>query len=117
MTPDHPEHHYRYDPAKAISYTATTLAWVGDPAAEEFARTAIQELIREPGGVPRPRRIASARLDLALALLAADKPDEAIAEALTAVTSGRIVPSNWWRAAGSAARRRTGRRPRRRRVA
>jgi hypothetical protein len=97
-TPDHPEHHYRYDPTKAISYTATTLAWVGDPAAEEFARTAIQELVREPGGVPRPRRIASARLDLALALLAADKPDEASAEALTAVTSGRIVPSNWWRA-------------------
>jgi hypothetical protein len=38
-TPDHPEHHYRYDPAKAISYTATTLAWVGDPAAEGFAGT------------------------------------------------------------------------------
>lgn len=98
-TPEHPEHHYRYDPAKAISYTATTLAWVGDPAAEEFARFAIGELLSEPGGVPRPRRVASARLDLALALLAAERPDEASAEALSAVTSGRIVPSNWWRAA------------------
>ncbi|WP_432982994.1 transcriptional regulator [Dactylosporangium sp. CA-233914] len=97
-TPENPEHHYRYDPAKAISYTATTLAWVGDPAAEEFARTAIKELVNDPGGVPRPRRIASARLDLGLALIAANKPDEATAEALTAVTSGRIVPSNWWRA-------------------
>lgn len=97
-TPQDPEHHYRYDPAKAISYTATTLAWVGDPAAEEFARTAIDELVAGPGGVPRPRRVASARLDLGLALLAAGKPDEAGAEALTAVTSGRIVPSNWWRA-------------------
>jgi tetratricopeptide (TPR) repeat protein len=97
-TPDDPEHHYRYDPAKAISYTATTLSWVGDPAAEEFARTAIDELSAEPGGVPRPRRVASARLDLGLALLAAGKPDEASAEALAAVTSGRIVPSNWWRA-------------------
>jgi hypothetical protein len=96
--PQNPEHHYRYDPAKAISYTATTLAWVGDPAAEEFARTAIDELAAEPGGVPRPRRVASARLDLSLALLAAGKPDEAYAEALAAVTSGRIVPSNWWRA-------------------
>jgi hypothetical protein len=48
--------------------------------------------------VPRPRRVASARLDLGLALLAAGKPDEAGAEALAAVTSGRIVPSNWWRA-------------------
>jgi transcriptional regulator with XRE-family HTH domain len=98
-TPEFPEHHYRYDPAKAISYTATTLAWIGDPAAEDFARGAIGELLGELGGVPRPRRIASARLDLALALIAAGKPDEASAEALSAVTSGRIVPSNWWRAA------------------
>lgn len=98
-TPQHPEHHYRYDPTKAVAYTATTLAWVGDPAAERFARSAIDELMAEPGGLPRPRRLASARLDLALALLAADKPDEASAAALSAVTSGRIVPSNWWRAA------------------
>ncbi|MFI5916286.1 transcriptional regulator [Dactylosporangium sp. NPDC051541] len=97
-TPEHPEHHYRYDPTKAVAYTATTLAWVGDPAAEGFARAAIDELLSEPGGRPRPRRVASARLDLALALLAADRPDEASAEALAAVTSGRIVPSNWWRA-------------------
>ncbi|MGI5246616.1 helix-turn-helix domain-containing protein [Dactylosporangium sp. CA-139066] len=97
-TPENPEHHYRYDPAKAISYTATTLSWVGDPAAEQFARHAITELEAAPGGVPRPRRVASARLDLGLALLAAGRPDEASAEALAAVTSGRIVPSNWWRA-------------------
>jgi transcriptional regulator with XRE-family HTH domain len=71
----------------------------GRAAAEEFARSAIDELLSEPGGVPRPRRVASARLDLALALLAADRPDEAGTEALSAVTSGRIVPSNWWRAA------------------
>ena len=96
--PDHPEHHYRYDPSKAISYTATTLAWVGDPAAEDYARAAIDDLTCDNGEVPRPRRLASARLDLGLALLAADRPDEASAEALIAITSGRIVPSNWWRA-------------------
>lgn len=32
--PDRPEHHYQYDPTKAVAYTATTLAWVGDPVAE-----------------------------------------------------------------------------------
>ena len=32
--PDRPEHHYRYDPAKSEAYVATTLAWLGDPAAE-----------------------------------------------------------------------------------
>lgn len=93
--PDHPEHHYQYDPTKAHSYAATTLAWVGDPAAETVARDVIVEL--ESAGA-RPRRVASAQLDFGLALLAADKPDEAAAAARLAIGSGRIVASNWWRA-------------------
>jgi len=96
--PDRPEHHYRYDPAKADSYTATTLAWAGDPAAEKYARAVLQQMRRLGEDVRRPRRAASARLDLSLALLAAQKPDEAAAVALKAVASGRIVASNWWRA-------------------
>jgi hypothetical protein len=98
-TPERPEHHYRYDPDKALAYTATTLAWSGDPAAEEYTRTLIGQLERPTNGAPRPRRAASARLDLALALLAAGKPDEAAAEATAAVATGRVVPSNWWRVA------------------
>jgi hypothetical protein len=94
--PDRPEHHYRYDPAKAHSYAATTLAWVGDPAAEEYARSVVDELVADGGG--RPRRIASARLDLSLALIAANKLDEARGAAAAAIGSGRVVPSNWWRA-------------------
>jgi hypothetical protein len=98
--PDRPEHHYQYDPGKALSYLATTLAWVGDPAAEECARAVIDELeAASNGGAGRPRRIASARLDLGLALLGANKPDEAAATAMDAITSGSVVPSNWWRAA------------------
>ncbi|MEV4708995.1 helix-turn-helix transcriptional regulator [Actinoplanes sp. NPDC049316] len=93
--PELPEHHYQYDPAKAHAYAATTLAWAGDPAAEVVARHVIAELEAEGA---RPRRIASAKLDLGLALLAADKPDEAAAAASEAIGSGRIVPSNWWRA-------------------
>jgi tetratricopeptide (TPR) repeat protein len=93
--PDQPEHHYRYDPAKAMSYAATTLSWAGDPAAEPLAREVIADLEAD---ATRPRRAASARLDLGLALLAANKPDEAAATAITALASGRIVPSNWWRA-------------------
>jgi len=94
--PDRPEHHYQYDPTKASAYIATTLAWSGDPAAEECARTVVAEMAA--AGAPRPRRFASARLDLGLALLAASKPDEACAVATAAITSGRVVPSNWWRA-------------------
>lgn len=97
--PDRPEHHYRYDPDKALSYTATTLAWVGDPAAEQFTRNLIRHLEDPGNGTPRPRRVASARLDLALALLTTGEPEEGAAEATTAIASGRVVPSNWWRAA------------------
>jgi hypothetical protein len=96
--PSQPEHHYRYDPAKAEAYVATTLSWLADPAGEQVARHVLERLESSVDGPPRPRRAASARIDLSLALLAADKPDEAAGVALQAVTSGRLVPSNYWRA-------------------
>lgn len=96
--PDRPEHHYRYDPAKSQAYTATTLSWLGDPAAESYARQVLARLESAVDGPPRPRRAASARLDLSLALIAAGRHDEAAGTALQAVTSGRLVPSNYWRA-------------------
>jgi len=58
------------------------------------ARDVIAELRAEDA---RPRRIASAQLDLGLALLASGRPDEAAEQARLAIVSGRIVPSNWWR--------------------
>lgn len=96
-TPDRPEHHYRYDPAKATSYTATTLSWIGDPAAVDHAREVIARL--EPGDVHggRPRRLAVARLDLALALVGQGEVGEAIDSTLTAMSSGHVAPSNGWR--------------------
>lgn len=97
--PERPEHHFHYDPAKSAAYTATTLSWLGDPAAEPYARGVLARLEAPVGGPARPRRAASARLDLALALIAAEQPQEAAHRALEAVTSGRLVPSNHWRAA------------------
>jgi hypothetical protein len=96
--PDRPEHHYRYDPAKSEAYAATTLSWIGDPAAEQHARHVLARLESFADGPPRPRRAATARLDLSLALIAAGRPDEAAGTALEAVTSGRLVPSSYWRA-------------------
>lgn len=95
--PEHPEHHFVYDPGKAHAYAATTLSWAGDPAAERVARNVLAELQAEDA---RPRRIATARIDLGLALLAGDRPrpDEAAAEVRTALRSGRVVPATWWRA-------------------
>ncbi|WTW97105.1 helix-turn-helix domain-containing protein [Streptomycetaceae bacterium NBC_01309] len=94
--PDRPEHHYQYDPNKATSYTATTLAWVGDSAAENYAREVIDRLTPADGG-GLPRRAAVAKLDLALTLLINDRLDEACDAAHEAVLSGRVAPSSHWR--------------------
>ncbi|MFC5161107.1 hypothetical protein ACFPOI_20285 [Nonomuraea angiospora] len=96
--PEHPEHHYRYDPSKSDAYVATTLSWLGDPAAESYARQVLARMESAADELFRPRRAVSARLDLALALLAADQPDEAGRLALMTMTSGVLVPSNYWRA-------------------
>ncbi|MGW5053541.1 helix-turn-helix domain-containing protein [Actinokineospora sp. NPDC004072] len=95
---DGPEHHYRYDPTKAVAYTATTLAWAGDPAAEDHARDTLARLDPDPDVSRWPRRVASAYLDLALALTASGRLDEACTHATRAIESGRVVPSNHWRA-------------------
>jgi tetratricopeptide (TPR) repeat protein len=96
--PERPEHHYQYDPAKAEAYTVTTLSWIGDPAAEQAGREVLARLESPPSGPPRHRRASSARLDLALTLTGRGKLDEAAGTALQAVTSGYLVPSNYWRA-------------------
>jgi transcriptional regulator with XRE-family HTH domain len=96
--PSRPEHHYTYDPAKSQAYAVTVLSWLGDPAAEPRARTVLARMDGAEGAAPRPRRAAAARLDLGLALAAARRPDEAAVTALRAVTSGLLVPSNYWRA-------------------
>jgi len=97
--PDRPEHHYRYDPNKSVAYMATTLAWVGDPAAEGFAREILTRLAPSDDAGKWPRRVASANLDLALALIVNDRMDEACDATQLAISSGRVVPSNYWRAA------------------
>jgi transcriptional regulator with XRE-family HTH domain len=96
--PDQAEHHYKYDPAKADAYVVTTLAWAGDPAAEDLAREVAARFESPTDGHPRHRRATAARLDLALALARGGKLDEAAGTALQAVTSGYLVPSNYWRA-------------------
>ncbi|MFI6031383.1 helix-turn-helix domain-containing protein [Amycolatopsis magusensis] len=97
--PERPEHHYRYDPTKAVAYTATTLAWVGDPAAERYAREIIARLAPSDDVAKWPRRVAAANLDLALTLLGTDRLEEACDATQRAISSGSVVPSNHWRAA------------------
>jgi hypothetical protein len=61
-------------------------------------RQVLARLESPPDGPPRPRRAASARLDLALTLAATGRLDEAAGTALDAVRSRLLVPSNYWRA-------------------
>ncbi|HEV8556591.1 MAG TPA: helix-turn-helix transcriptional regulator [Actinophytocola sp.] len=96
---DRPEHHYRYDPDKSVAYVGTTLAWVGDPAAESYAREVIARLKPSESNGKWPRRVAAANLDLALVLLVTNRLEEACDAAQQAILSGQVVPSNWWRAA------------------
>ena len=96
--PERPEHHYQYDPAKAEAYVVTTLAWSGDPAVEGMARDVLARFEVPAEGPPRHRRATAARLDLGLALAKRGRLDEAAGTALEAVTSGYLVPSNFWRA-------------------
>jgi transcriptional regulator with XRE-family HTH domain len=98
--PDHPEHHFVFDPRKMVAYTATTLAWLGDnpPLAEEYARRAVAQY--ETAGDARwPRRLATTRIDLALVLARTGEPTEAAHLGALALDSGRLVPSNIWRVA------------------
>lgn len=90
--PERPEHHYVYDPPKARIYVATTLAWAGDRAAEPAARDILAELVNHGAAPPRPRRVALARLDLALALTSTGRHDEAARSAMQALASGRLAP-------------------------
>ncbi|MQA10916.1 MAG: helix-turn-helix domain-containing protein [Pseudonocardiaceae bacterium] len=99
VKPERAEHHYRYDPDKSVAYTATTLTWVGDPAGESYAREVISRLKPSDDVQKWPRRVASANLDLALTLVASNRLDESNHAAQQAISSGRIVPSNYWRAA------------------
>src|SRR5262249_43767066 len=85
-------------PDKYTAYTATTLAWVGDPATEAYAREIIARLRGAEYDGKWPRRIATANLDLALTLLATNRLDEAVGAAHEAISSGRVVPSSHWRA-------------------
>jgi hypothetical protein len=97
VRPETPEHHYRYDPDKAEAYVATTLAWLGDVASEHHARHVVATLTHEAEAGRWPRRLASANIDLALALLLTDRLDEACAVAQASMLSGRLVASNHWR--------------------
>ena len=89
-----PDHHFYFDGDKLDLYSGTALSWLGDPAAEEFARHAATRY--ETGD--RPRRLTTAYLDLGLVLARLGRPDEAAHAGMLALGTNHLVPSNAWRA-------------------
>ncbi len=89
-----PDHHYYFDGDKIELYTATALAWLGDPTAEHYARHAAASA--EASG--QRRRVATAHLDLGLVLARLGRPDEAAHAGVLVLESNELVPSNAWRA-------------------
>jgi hypothetical protein len=89
-----PDHHFYFDGNKLDLYTGTALAWLGDPAAEDYARHAAAR--HEAGG--QRRRLATAYLDLGLVLVRLGRPDEAAHYGMLALGTNHLVPSNSWRA-------------------
>jgi transcriptional regulator with XRE-family HTH domain len=89
-----PDHHYFFDGDKIELYTATALAWLGDPAAEDYARHAAA---RSAASGQR-RRVATAHLDLGLVLARLGRPEEAVHFGVLVLESNELVPSNVWRA-------------------
>jgi hypothetical protein len=66
--PEHPEHHFVFDPPKLDLYVSRSYAWLGMPdEAEQFARSVMAA--NQEAGTPIPTRTSMARLDLASALL------------------------------------------------
>lgn len=93
--PEHPEHHFVFDPDKHTFYVAKILTALGkdDPAAEEHAR----EVIRQCDQARRwPMRLAESQLNLGLVAGRRGDLDEAVGLATSALRverrSGGLMP-------------------------
>lgn len=87
-----PDHHFFFDGDTLDLCSGTALSWLGDPAAEDFARhAAARYRIGD-----RPRRLATAYLDLGLVLARLGRPEEAAHVGMLALGANHLVPSNAW---------------------
>jgi hypothetical protein len=64
--------------------------------AEDYAREVIARSDGRQGGARWPRRLLTARMDLALALTQLDRPDEVVHVGGLALASDSLVASNLW---------------------
>jgi hypothetical protein len=77
--PEHPEHHFVFDPTKYAFYAATTTQWLGDDSlSEEYAREVFTECVTPDGTTRLPMRIAEVQAGLGIVAARRGRLDEAI---------------------------------------
>jgi tetratricopeptide (TPR) repeat protein len=87
-TPEHPDHHFVFDPPKLSHYASQVYAWLNVPElVEEHAREVLRQSVNPRWRTWVPSRVANVRLDLAQTLLTQGRLDEALDEGLRALDS------------------------------
>lgn len=96
--PEHPEHHYVFDPRRLLAYSAGALVALADDdvLAEDYARRAVAQYDEGPGSGRWVHRLALARVELALVLARSDQLSEAVDLGLKALGSWRVLSSDLW---------------------
>lgn len=90
-TPDHPEHHFVFDPTKFTFYAATCYQWLGeDEKAQQFTERVFADC-NPPSGPPRwPMRMAEAHIGLGVLAAKRDDLEKAIEHGMTALKTERL---------------------------
>jgi tetratricopeptide (TPR) repeat protein len=86
--PDHPDHHFVFDPPKLSHYASQVYAWLDVPQmVEAHAREVLRQSLDPRWRTWVPSRVANVRLDLAQTLITDGRLDEALDEGLRALDS------------------------------
>jgi tetratricopeptide (TPR) repeat protein len=97
--PSHPEDHFTFDPPKLSFYAATCYVWLREPArAEQHARRVIEQNGNPASRNWWPTRVATARIELALAHAQQGRIDEAAQTGASVLAADFLRRSTLWRA-------------------
>jgi tetratricopeptide (TPR) repeat protein len=97
--PSHPEDHFTFDPPKLSFYAATCYVWLAEPArAEQHAQQVIEQNGNPASRNWWPTRVATVRIELALARAQQGRIDEAARTGADVLSADFVRRSTLWRA-------------------
>jgi len=89
--PDHPEHHFVFDPTKFTFYAATCYQWLGqDDKAQEMTEQVFADCQPETGPPRWPMRMAEAHIGLGVLAAKRDDLERAVNHGITALRTERL---------------------------